>query len=183
VVEVNAMKILSLTLALAGAAALTGCSNLVSLNPIVTGNQAVMDANLAGTWKGGDGDVLVVVPKDDSSYSITYTNTKETTLKLTAMVFRAGDAELLDLVNDNEGFLQVPVHAVVRVWPEGNMLRWTFLDSKWLREQAGRELASLPRGDGQLLTAPGDAVRRTLLKYAGDSKAYENDPGVLTRMP
>ncbi|MDR3698091.1 MAG: hypothetical protein P4L56_00565 [Candidatus Sulfopaludibacter sp.] len=177
------MKFASLTLALASVAALTGCTNLVSLNPFVTGKQAILDANLAGTWKSGDDDSLLIVQQNSSSYSVTYTDGKGTSLKLTALVFQAGDAELLDLVSENEAFLQVPVHAVVRVWPEGSLLRWTFLDSKWLREQVGKELASQPNGEGQLLTAPGETVRSVLAKYGADSKAFENAPNVMTRVP
>lgn len=177
------MKLASLMLALAGALVLTGCSDLVSLNPFVTEKQAVMDANLAGAWKSDDNDSLFIVQKNSSSYTVIYADGKGASQKFTAMLFKAGDAELLDLVSENEAFLQVPVHAVVRVWPEGSLLRWTFLDSKWLREQTGKELVSQPSGDAQLLTSPGEAVRNLLLKYGGDSKAYENEPNVLTRMP
>jgi hypothetical protein len=177
------MKFASLTLALASVAVLTGCTNLVSLNPFFTAKQAVLDSNLAGTWKSSDDDSLFVVQQNGSSYSITYTDGKGTSQKLTATVFKAGDAELLDVVSENEAFLQVPVHAAVRVWPEGSLLRWTFLDSKWLREKVGQELASQPNGDGQLLTAPGETVRSVLLKYGADSKAFENPPNVMTRVP
>ena len=177
------MKFASMTLALASVAALTGCTNLVSLNPFVTAKQAVPDPNLAGTWKSSDDDSLLVVQQNSASYSVTYTDGKGTSLKFTALAFRAGDAELVDLVSENEAFLQVPVHALLRVWPEGSLLRWTFLDSKWLREQVGKELVSQPNGDGQLLTAPGETVRNVLLKYGTDSKAFENTPNVMTRVP
>ncbi len=177
------MKLASMMLALAGAMALTGCTDLVSLNPFVTEKQAVMDANLAGTWKSDDNDSLFIVQKDSTGYSVTYTDGKGASQKFTAMLFKVGDAELLDLVSGNEALLQVPVHAVVRVWPEGSLLRWTFLDSKWLRERTEKELVSQPGGDAQLLTSPGEVVRSVLLKYGGDSKAYENEPNVLTRMP
>ncbi|SPE24843.1 exported hypothetical protein [Candidatus Sulfopaludibacter sp. SbA3] len=176
------MKFATLTLALAGAMALTGCTNLVSLNPFVTEKQAVMDPNLVGTWKSDDGDSIFVVEGGTSSYSITYTNKGDST-PFTAMLFKAGDAELLDLVSTKEAFLQVPVHAVVRVWPEGSQLRWAFLSSKWLQEQTTRELVSQPVGDTQMLTSPGEAVRSVLLKYAGDSKAWDDKPNVMTRMP
>jgi hypothetical protein len=177
------MKFASLTLALASVAALTGCTNLVSLNPFVTGKQAVLDPNLAGTWKSSDDDSLLIVQQHGSSYSVTYTDGKGTSLRFTALAFRAGDAELVDLVSENEAFLQVPVHALVRVWPEGSLLRWAFLDSKWLRQQVGKELASQPNGEAQVLTAPGEAVGGVLRKYAADSKAFENAPNVMTRVP
>ena len=176
------MKLATLTLALLGSMALTGCSNLVSLNPFVTEKQAVLDPNLLGTWKGSGGE-LVIVQQNKSSYSITYTEGKEGAQKFTALLFRSGDAELLDLVSESDAVLQVPVHALVRVWPEGSLLRWTFLDSKWLREQATQQLASQPQGDSILLTAPGEAVRSVFLQHGGDSKAYEKDTNVLTRMP
>ncbi len=161
---------------------LTGCSDLVSLNPFATAKQAILDSNLAGTWSGDDNSLYIVQEKD-ASYSITYTDGKDAAIKLKGTLFKAGDAELMDLVNENEGFLQVPVHAVVRVWAEGNQLRWTFLDSRWLREQTGKEVAFQPSVDkSQLLTAPSESVSAVVLKYAADEKAYENKPNVLTRV-
>ena len=176
------MKFAALILTVSGALSLTGCSDLVSLNPFVTDNQAIQDPNLVGTWKSGDDDSLIVVQQNNSSYSVTYTDGKGMSLKLTARVFKAGDAELVDLVNENDAFLQVPVHAALRVWTQGSQLSWAFLDSKWLREQAGRELAAQASGEAQLLTSPGETVRSVLLKYAGDEKAYENKPTVFSRL-
>lgn len=174
------MKIASLTLALA-ATVLTGCTNLVSLNPFVTEQQAVSDPNLPGTWQGDDRELLVVRP-NGAGYSVTYTDGKDGAQRFKALVFRTGGAELLDLVSENDAFLQVPVHALVRVWPEGTQLRWTFVDSKWLRQKTA-SLASQPNGDGVLLTAPGEAVRTVLLRYAADSQAYEKEANVFTRAP
>lgn len=175
------MKYTNLALALAAAMSLTGCSDLVSLHPIVTGQQALTDSNLAGTWKDSDKN-LIVIQQDGSSYAITYTEGKGESLKFTATIFKSGDAELLDLVNESDTVLQVPVHAAVRVWSEGSVLRWTFLDSKWLRERAAQELVMEQTGKMHLLLSPGETVRAFLLKYGGDPQAYESEPAVLTRM-
>jgi hypothetical protein len=179
-VEAKKMKFASVMLALAGSLYLTGCSDLVSLNPLATDKQATTDSNLPGTWKGDDRD-LYVIQQDGSSYSIVYTDGKGGSMKFGATLFKAGAAELLDVVSENEAILQVPVHAAVRIWPEGSQLRWAFLDSKWLREQAAQQLVSQPSGDGLLLTSPGEAVHSFLLKYGADPKAYEKE-SVLTRM-
>jgi len=174
------MKIASLMLALAGALCLTGCSDLVSMEPFVTEKQSVADPNLAGTWKTNDKD-LFIVEQNGSQYTITYTS-KEGSTKFDALLLRVGDAEILDIVPSDSGILQIPVHAAVRVWPSGNELQWKFLDSKWLREQASSLLLSRPNEHGTLLLAPGEAVHNFLVKYAADAKAYEGEVSVLTRV-
>jgi hypothetical protein len=51
-------------------------------------------------------------------------------------------------------------------------LRWTFLDSDWLKQAASQQLAVQPSGDRSLITAPGEAVRQFLLKSGADNRAY-----------
>lgn len=175
------MKFASLMLVMGGSLLFTGCSDMIFLNPIVTDKQSVTDSNLTGTWKSEDNN-LFVIQASGSGYSVVYTDGKGGSLKLSATLFKVGDAELLDVVNGNDTVLQLPVHAVARIWLEASQLRWTFLDSKWIREQAVQQLASQPVENGTLLTAPGDAVRAFLLKYGGDPKAY-GDTSALKRVP
>jgi hypothetical protein len=51
-------------------------------------------------------------------------------------------------------------------------LRWSFLESDWIKQQAVQQLASQPAGDRTLLTAPGAAVRSLLGKLGADERAY-----------
>jgi len=68
------MRYPALILALAGAALLTGCSSLISLDPFVTEDQAASDPNLLGVWQGaGDDDKdLTVIRQKGSAYTIRY---------------------------------------------------------------------------------------------------------------
>jgi hypothetical protein len=169
------MRFLSLVLALAGAVGMTGCSSLVGLNPFVTDRDAVQDAALAGVWSGDNGNATYAIQQDGSGYAITYME-KSDAVKFQANKFQAklmkADLELLDLVSAGDNPFQLQVHTMVRVWPSGNSLKFAFLDSDWLREQATKQLATAPTGDRTLITSPGDAVRSFLLKYGADEKAH-----------
>jgi len=165
------MRFPSLVLALAGAVAMTGCSSLVSLNPFVTDPDAVLDPALAGVWSGDNGDATYVIRQDGRGYAITYVEKSEA-IRFQAKLMKAGEAELMDLVSADDNAFQLPVHTMVRVWPGGNSVRFAFLDSDWLREQAAKQLATTQTGDRTLITAPGDAVWSYLLKCGVDEKAY-----------
>ena len=174
------MKLTVLVLMAASALMLTGCSDLMSLNPFLTGKDAIADPGIVGTWKAPDGDSLLVVQQADTGYTITYTEKKDSA-KFDGILVRVGDAKVLDLVMESDDAFQVPVHMLARVWPEGSTLRWIYLDSKWLRAQT----VALPNqlsGKRTLLTAPAEALRSFVLKYGADDRAYEGDPMVLTRM-
>ena len=66
------MKPLVLSLVLTSAITLTGCSTLVSLNPFVTDEQAVMDPALLGIWTNQDGKETYWIRQDGAGYSICY---------------------------------------------------------------------------------------------------------------
>jgi len=174
------MRFAGLLVLAAGALALTGCSDLISLNPFVAEADSVADPNLAGTWKSADDDAFYIVLLKGTQYSITYTDKKDSA-KFEGSLIKIGDAEIMDLIADSDDAFAVPVHLLVRVWPEGSQLRWTFLDSKWLRAQAAQLLASQASGDRTLITSQADALRSFAQKYAADPKAYDNGPTVLTR--
>jgi hypothetical protein len=165
------MRFPSLVLALAGTVAMTGCSSLISLNSFATDQDAVLDPALAGVWSGDNGNATYVIKPDGAGYAITYMEKSDAT-KFQAKLMKAGDAELLDLVSADDNPFQLQVHTIVRVWPGGNSLKFAFLDSDWLRQQAAKQLATAPTGDRLLITAPGEAVRSLLLKYGADEKAY-----------
>jgi len=174
------MKIFGWVFAIAGAVVLSGCSELMSLHSFVGDEDSAADPGLAGTWKSSDDEALIIVQQAGAIYSITYTEKKETA-KFQGRLIRAGDAEILDVVEESDDAFQIPAHLMVRVWPEGGVLRFTFLDSKWLRALAAQQLASQPSGDRTLITAPADAVRSFVLRYGADPKAFEGNPSVLVR--
>ena len=170
----------------AGAALLccAGCSDLISLNGFAPDGVAALNPRLPGVW--GDDDDLYVVQEKGGEYSITVTSkkTKGETMAFTATLFRVGNAEILDLVpaGDDDAF-RVAVHTPVRIWVDERSLRFTFLDSKWIRERAAEQaLAKQQVNDKRtLLTGPSEQVTKFMLAHAGDDRAYENKPNELTR--
>ena len=169
---------LSLLAVLTGALVLPGCSKLVSLNPFVTEEQAAADPGLAGVWTDSGNEEIYIVKPDGKGYSITFL--KDSIARFEALMFRVGDAILLDVVSDNEDGFQIPAHTPMRVWPEGSTLRMAFLDSDWLREQAEKQIPSQEANGRRVITAPGEMVRAFLLKYGADDRSY-GKPEILHR--
>jgi len=175
------MKPLLLSLALAGAITLTGCSTLVSLNPFITDEQAVLDPALPGVWTDQDAKDTYTIRQDGTGYSIRYISDSSDVYQFKALLMVAGDVKLLDLVSANEDAFQIAVHTPVRVWMEGNTLRFAFLQSDWLKEQAGKQLPTAPAKDRTLITGSGEAVKSFLAKAGADPQAGD-DPEVLHRV-
>ncbi len=175
------MKPLTLSLALAGALALTGCSSLISLNPFVTAEQAVMDPAMLGVWTNPDGKEIYWIRQDGTGYTIRYVTDSADAYEFKARLMVAGDVRILDLSPANEDPFQVAVHTAVRVWLEDNTLRLATLETDWLKEQAGRQLSTVPAKDRTLITAPGDTVRTFLAKAGSDPRAND-EPEALHRV-
>src|SRR5581483_2884156 len=178
------MRFPFVVLAAAAAISLSGCSEMVSLNPYGVDGKSITDPQFAGTWRAsGNKDAdRFVIDEDGGTYTIHFLNGKES-FAFEGTLFRVGDAELLDLVPKNgDDAFSVPTHTLVRVWPGAGTLQWTFLDSDWLREHARNEMATQKSGDRTLLLNDTETVARFVALYAGDSKAYK-ETQVLTRVP
>jgi hypothetical protein len=173
------MKPLLLSLALAGAIALTGCSSLVSLNPFVTDKEAVMDPALVGTWTNPEGTDTYSISQDGAGYAIRYSSGSDVYL-FKAQLMMAGDAKVLDLVSANEDAWQLPFHTPVRVWIEGDTLRVAFLQSDWLKQKASEQVPTVAIDDKTLITASSEAVRDFFMGAGSDPEAC-GEPDVLTR--
>ncbi len=166
-------------LALAGLLAMTGCSSLVSIAPAAGESDAVLDPALLGIWTSDGGKETYVIRQENQEYAIAYLE-KSTTSRFRGRLIRAGNAELLDLVSASEDPLQLPVHTILRVWPESSTLRVAFLDSEWLREQAAKSIAVQVQDGRTVITASADAVNGFFLAYGADDRAC-GDVGTLSR--
>jgi hypothetical protein len=165
------MRISQVVLALAGTLMCTGCSEMISLHPFVADSDAVQDARLPGVWLDGE-DPMYIVRPDGNGYTISLSDKSSPTVyKLKGKMLKVGDARILDLTPADEDAFQIAAHTPMRVWIEGATLRVAFLDSKWLRERAGAQLAT-QAGDRLLITSPPEDVTRFLLTYGGDDRAY-----------
>ena len=168
------MKLTSMLLALAGVLILTGCDNpaLLSLEPVVTDQDAVFDTTLLGTWGASQDKDLCIFRRDgDSGYAITYLSGGGVR-QFSARLFRIGEVSMLDLTPDGSDDFQIAGHALVRIWTEGGALRWSYLDTEWLRKQASQLLPNRADDKRMVLTAPGAAVRTFVAKYGVDDKAH-----------
>jgi hypothetical protein len=174
------MRIPQLVLAVAGTLMCAGCSDLVSLRPFVTDKEAVQDARLLGVWVDDD-EAVYIVRQDGKGYAIGFSAKDASTVyKLTGKLWKTGETRILDLTPAEEDPFQIAVHTAMRVWVEAATLRIAFLDSKWLREKAGAQLAVQEMGDRRLITSPGEAVTRFLATYGGEDGAF-GKPNVLRR--
>jgi hypothetical protein len=176
------MRYSAMILALAGAAMLTGCSTLISLNPFVAAAQAVSDPALVGTWKdpSGDGKGRIVIEQRGPVYAIRFEGDSPQ-MHFEGRLTRVGDAELMDVVSTEGHDLAVAVHLVVRLWPSAGTLKWVYLESDWLKDQAKQALATQPSGGDTLITTPGDAVAQFLKKFGADPRAYSGEPQQLVK--
>ena len=175
------MKPLALSIVLAGAIALSGCSTLAFVNPFVSDQQAVMDPTLLGIWSSQDGKETYWIRQNGIGYNIRMSDDSDT-YQFKARLMVAGDFKLLDLVSANEDPWQLALHSAVRVWSEGSTLRVAFLQSDWLKEQAGQQLpAVFLAKERTLIAAPSDAVRIFLAKFGADPKACD-EADVLRRL-
>jgi hypothetical protein len=152
---------------------LTGCSDVVALNEFVTSKDAQKDSGLVGVWTDPDGNDSIVIKQLESSYSVTYLEKASKAMRFEARLMRTGDVMILDLVCLDEAPFHLTVHTPVRVWLEGDTLRFAFLDAAWLTQKAAGQLA-LQVVDGRtVITAPGPAVRRFLEKEGGADSAFK----------
>ncbi len=164
---------------------LTGCEfstpSLLSLEPAVTDKDTAPDLPLAGAWESDSSACLIHKDKEkDNVFEIVFM-TGESRLTFEGGLFRAGDAWILDLKPEGDGDdFRVPGHAFARVWVDGSVLRWAFLDSDWLKEQL-KTLPGYATGKKTLLLATGAAVRAFIEKLGADDRAY-TDQGTLQRM-
>jgi hypothetical protein len=161
---------LTLTIPLVAALfATTGCTTLLTTNAFVAEEEALVDPHLAGIWTN-DGDTLLI-RLNGKAYEITYLDKGKDATKFAARLVRVGDAMLLDLSRDSDDPFVMSLHLAVRVWPEAGMLRWTLVDTDWLKEQALQLLTTQRDGDRTIVTAPGPAVREFMRRFAGDERA------------
>jgi hypothetical protein len=174
------MRPLALSLVMASAVALSGCSTLVFLNPFVEDEQAVMDPALLGTWASQDGKDTYWISQNGSTYNIRMADESDV-FEFKARLMVSGDVKLLDMVVANEDPWQLAVHTAVRVWTKGSTLRVAFLQSDWLRQAAGQFLPAAPAKDRTLVTSAGEAVRTFLTKFGADTRAID-EADVLRRL-
>lgn len=156
---------------LAGLLTMTGCATLFSTNPFVNDDEAIVDPHLAGIWTNNENDT-VIIRQSGKSYDVTYVDNGKDAIQFAGRLTKVGDALLLDLSRHTNDDFVLPLHFAVRVWPDGVALRWTLVDTDWMKQQATHLLAARREGDRTLVTAPEAAVREFMRKFGVDERAH-----------
>jgi len=157
---------------------LTGCSDIVSLNAPIQDSEAVIDASLEGIYAAGE-DVCIIRKPVGGVYRILYSEAPEEGYPGTAearqfegRLMKTQSAEVLDVVSDRGDEFHAPVHLWARVWPGAKELRWSWLDSEWLKGRARAELGTQETDSRMILTSPASTLRSFIDRYAGDEQAH-----------
>lgn len=170
------MRYLTLATLTAAVALTTACSSVLSIEPIATASDTYVDPALAGTWasKKDAAEIFVITRGEDATYNVRFKDSL-----YTARLFRAGDAQYLDVSPKDDAPLHAPGHAIVRIWLEGDDLRSVFLDSKWFQQRlVERGMATVKSGEVTLITSPAAQLREALAAFGQDDRAY--DPGEIS---
>ncbi len=167
--------------ALAGLLLLTGCTNVVSLNPLVAEKPATTHPALPGTWIDSDGKDTIVIRLNGPIYAVTYVEKSGTAYKFDGRLFKIGDATFLDLVTTNEAPFHIPVHFAMRIWIDRDTFRMAFLDTDWFKKQLAQHLSTEKIDGRTVITAQTPAIQAFLEANAADDKAH-GDPETMRRM-
>jgi hypothetical protein len=169
------MKSLLLAAMLGAALLLSGCGVTLSVNPLYTGGDVVSDVPIEGNWTDQDGREIWVVRKIEGGYEVTSPGEKDAET-LQVHLVRLGDYRFLDLKPRSTPSLAIEGHMFVKVRMEGQELICQPLDWSWLEpklDEAG--ISHIETADKQVvLTASTAELRKFLLRYAGEPKAFDS---------
>jgi hypothetical protein len=177
------MKVLWLTVLVAGMFLLTGCGDLLSLEPLATKENAVFDSALPGTWTDNQ-DTLCVVRAANPVYRIVWINAGDggDETRLEGRLVKMGEERVLDVSGVDPGAFSVAAHVFLRARIATGSLELRFLDSEWLQKQVKQSsLAWSPFEDHPVITAP-TAQLATFLRQFGLKEEAMDKPILLTRL-
>ncbi len=163
---------LSLAVVVAAALAACGCGDLLSLHPLYTAEDRILDPALEGRWENED--YRMTVTRDGPAYLVKHeprsgpSEVQEYEMRLVDL----GGVRMADIILTG-GELG---HMFVRVRVSDGELRFAFLDSDWLRGRIKHEDVAVARGNTMaVLVARTPALRREVQKYANVAEAYDEE--------
>ncbi len=167
------MRQFSAVLLAAGVILMSGCSKVVSLNPVLGEGEGAYDPALVGVWQEPSGDDTFLVRWTGEHYTIRYSS-KSQSMTFEARLWDANGAKLLDVTATDDDPFRLAIHVPVRVWIEGAQLRFAFLDSDWIRSLAASRMAARVTEDRTLVLADSARVKTFLGEAGCDSRAYKD---------
>jgi len=193
-------KPLKLTAAVAALSLVAGCI-VLSVYPFYTPKDLIFDPGLAGQWSNAakPNESWQFTAADAKSYLLSTADDHDTNA-FEVHLFQLKQYQFLDLLTTNRGEFQMPMHLIAEVARADTNLSLHFLDFSWLAgllqtnpavlrhlvvPEAGYTNDSLVDGNNKMLylTADTKDLQKFLLKYAGDTNAFDSDSAVeLKRM-
>jgi hypothetical protein len=159
---------------------LSGCTDLLSVNPLATAETAVFDAGLTGEWSCADQDCEGVAliragSAQKKDYDIVWLprNADDDVLHLKGQLVKVGDRLVFDLIAVKQTSLAVPAHFFMLVEKTADGVKFHWLDSDWLRSRVIPQNA-LPHamvGDKPVITAGSAEINAFLAKFGLDPQA------------
>jgi hypothetical protein len=163
----------TLLAAVLGAALLgAGCGDLLSLHPLYTEHDRVVDPALEGRWE--DDDNLLTVSREGTAYEVTLQSKTSPSeqQRYEMRLVDIGGVRMADILPTG-GILG---HMFVKVRVSAGELRIAFLDSAWLRERIPHEDVPVAKGNSQaVLIARTSALRKQVKKWAAVPQAYGDE--------
>ena len=164
---------------------LSGCGDLVSVQPLATPETAVFDAGLTGEWsctepgpgpsgKSLEGVALIRAGSaQKKDYDIVWLPGEGEALRLKGQLVKVGDRLVFDLIALQETTLAIPGHFFMLVEKTADGVKFHWLDSDWLRSRviAQNGLAHAMVDDKPVITAGSAEINAFLAKFGLDAQA------------
>jgi hypothetical protein len=164
---------------------LSGCSDLLSVQPLATAETAVFDAGLTGEWlcmesgpgpsgKSLEGVALIRAGSaQKKDYDIVWLPGEGEALRVKGQLVKVGDRLVFDLIVVQETTLAIPAHFFMLVEKTADGVKFHWLDSDWLRSRviAQNGLAHTMVDDKPMITAGSVEINAFLAKFGLDAQA------------
>jgi hypothetical protein len=159
---------------------LSGCGDLLSVQPLATAETAVFDAGLTGEWSCADtnckGVSLLIragsAEKKDYDF-LWIPEDSEGALRLKGQLVKVGDRLVFDLIPRMRPDLMLPGHSFILVEKTADGVKFHWLDSGWLRSRVTSQdgLAHAMVDDKPVITAGSAEINAFLAKFGLDAQA------------
>ena len=178
------MRWLTTVLAAAAAVTLTGCTQVVSVNPVYSDDAPVIEPAVVGVWEADEGaDTWIVRDSGAGAYTLVVSPKKATdpVQILDIRLVRIGGQLFADGTERKDA--SIPGHFMAMVSIQGDNLSLTFPDGEWLTKR-GPEFplpAYSKTSQALVITAPTAEVQAFLTRCAATPGCF-SDPGTFHRL-
>ena len=173
------MRALLLMFAMFAMLLLSGCGDLLSVQPLATAETAVFDAGLTGEWSCTDtskgvGLLIRAGAAEKKDYDVLWIpENSEEALRLKGQLVKVGDRLVFDLIARMRPDLTLPAHFFMLVEKTADGVKFHWLDSEWLRDRVMSKdgLAHAMVDDKPVITAGSAEINAFLAKFGLDAQA------------